>query len=115
MMSSVIGGAMLPHAPQFFTLPETEDKNVVEHDFLVDRDATAGDVRENFAVTLDTVDLGHAAQALSGEVAQELMDGWSPWPRRAPHRSADVLDSTGLAREVNTIHIFNNIGQVTHR
>ncbi len=31
MMSSVIGGAMLPHAPQFFTLPETEDKNVVEH------------------------------------------------------------------------------------
>ena len=31
MMSSVIGGAMLPHAPQFFTMPETEDKNVVEH------------------------------------------------------------------------------------
>ena len=26
MMSTVIGGAMLPHAPQFFTLPETEDK-----------------------------------------------------------------------------------------
>src|SRR2546423_15161513 len=31
MMSSVIGGAMLPHAPQFFTMPETEDKNVIEH------------------------------------------------------------------------------------
>ena len=31
MMSSVIGGAMLPHAPQFFTMPETEDKKVVEH------------------------------------------------------------------------------------
>ena len=31
MISSVIGGAMLPHAPQFFTMPETEDKNVVEH------------------------------------------------------------------------------------
>jgi 2,3-dihydroxyphenylpropionate 1,2-dioxygenase len=31
MMSSVIGGAMLPHAPQFFTMPETEDKANVEH------------------------------------------------------------------------------------
>src|SRR5260370_8686535 len=31
MLSSVIGGAMLPHAPQFFTMPETEDKKVVEH------------------------------------------------------------------------------------
>jgi 2,3-dihydroxyphenylpropionate 1,2-dioxygenase len=30
-MSSVIGGAMLPHAPQFFTMPETEDRNTVEH------------------------------------------------------------------------------------
>jgi hypothetical protein len=30
MMSSVIGGAMLPHAPQFFTMPETEDHNTVE-------------------------------------------------------------------------------------
>jgi 2,3-dihydroxyphenylpropionate 1,2-dioxygenase len=29
MLSSVIGGAMLPHAPQFFTLPDTEDKAVV--------------------------------------------------------------------------------------
>jgi 2,3-dihydroxyphenylpropionate 1,2-dioxygenase len=29
MMSSVIGGAMLPHAPQFFTMPETEDRNTV--------------------------------------------------------------------------------------
>lgn len=26
MRSSVIGGAMLPHAPQFFTMPETEDR-----------------------------------------------------------------------------------------
>lgn len=31
MMSSVIGGAMLPHAPQFFTMPDTEDKTVVAH------------------------------------------------------------------------------------
>jgi 2,3-dihydroxyphenylpropionate 1,2-dioxygenase len=31
MMSTVLGGAMLPHAPQFFTMPETEDKNNVEH------------------------------------------------------------------------------------
>src|SRR5262245_36843657 len=31
MMSTVIGGAMLPHAPQFFTMPETEDKKNVEH------------------------------------------------------------------------------------
>jgi 2,3-dihydroxyphenylpropionate 1,2-dioxygenase len=29
MNSTVIGGAMLPHAPQFFTMPETEDKAVV--------------------------------------------------------------------------------------
>jgi len=28
--STVIGGAMLPHAPQFFTLPETEDPKTVE-------------------------------------------------------------------------------------
>lgn len=30
MMSTVIGGAMLPHAPQFFTMPETEDRANVE-------------------------------------------------------------------------------------
>ena len=30
VMSSVIGGAMLPHAPQFFTMPETEDRSTVE-------------------------------------------------------------------------------------
>jgi 2,3-dihydroxyphenylpropionate 1,2-dioxygenase len=30
MMSTVVGGAMLPHAPQFFTMPETEDKENVE-------------------------------------------------------------------------------------
>jgi hypothetical protein len=30
MTSSVICGAMLPHAPQFFTMPETEDRNTVE-------------------------------------------------------------------------------------
>jgi 2,3-dihydroxyphenylpropionate 1,2-dioxygenase len=28
--STVIGGAMLPHAPQFFTMPETEDRATVE-------------------------------------------------------------------------------------
>ena len=28
-MSSVIGGAMLPHAPQFFTMPATEDRGTV--------------------------------------------------------------------------------------
>jgi 2,3-dihydroxyphenylpropionate 1,2-dioxygenase len=28
-MSTVIGGAMLPHAPQFFTMPETEDRGTV--------------------------------------------------------------------------------------
>jgi len=28
--STVIGGAMLPHAPQFFTMPETEDIRTVE-------------------------------------------------------------------------------------
>ena len=30
MRSTVLGGAMLPHAPQFFTLPETEDRATVE-------------------------------------------------------------------------------------
>src|SRR5215510_3666635 len=30
MKSSIVGGAMLPHAPQFFTLPETEDMKVVQ-------------------------------------------------------------------------------------
>ena len=30
MSSTVIGGAMLPHAPQFFTMPETEDRATVE-------------------------------------------------------------------------------------
>jgi 2,3-dihydroxyphenylpropionate 1,2-dioxygenase len=29
MMSTVIGGAMLPHAPQFFTMPDTEDKALI--------------------------------------------------------------------------------------
>ena len=29
MPSSVIGGAMLPHAPQFFAMPETEDRATV--------------------------------------------------------------------------------------
>ena len=28
--SSIIGGALLPHAPQFFTMPETEDRDTVE-------------------------------------------------------------------------------------
>ena len=28
-VSAIVGGAMLPHAPQFFTLPETEDKENV--------------------------------------------------------------------------------------
>src|SRR5712675_939111 len=27
---NVIGGAMLPHAPQFFTMPDTEDRDTVE-------------------------------------------------------------------------------------
>jgi 2,3-dihydroxyphenylpropionate 1,2-dioxygenase len=30
MKSSIVGAAMLPHAPQFFTLPETEDMSVVQ-------------------------------------------------------------------------------------
>ena len=29
MPSSAIGGAMLPHAPQFFTMPETEDRATI--------------------------------------------------------------------------------------
>jgi 2,3-dihydroxyphenylpropionate 1,2-dioxygenase len=30
MQSMVVGGAMLPHAPQFFTMPDTEDRQVVQ-------------------------------------------------------------------------------------
>jgi 2,3-dihydroxyphenylpropionate 1,2-dioxygenase len=30
MSSAILGGAMLPHAPQFFTMPETEDVKTVE-------------------------------------------------------------------------------------
>ncbi|MEQ8967590.1 MAG: hypothetical protein RID91_17385 [Azospirillaceae bacterium] len=30
MRTTVLGGAMLPHAPQFFTMPETEDRATVE-------------------------------------------------------------------------------------
>jgi 2,3-dihydroxyphenylpropionate 1,2-dioxygenase len=30
VISSIIGGAMLPHAPQFVTMPETEDRGTVE-------------------------------------------------------------------------------------
>jgi 2,3-dihydroxyphenylpropionate 1,2-dioxygenase len=30
MLSTIVGGALLPHAPQFFTLPETEDRATVE-------------------------------------------------------------------------------------
>ena len=30
VISSIIGGAMLPHAPQFFTMPETEDRATVD-------------------------------------------------------------------------------------
>jgi len=29
-MASIVGGVMMPHAPQFFTLPDTEDKATVE-------------------------------------------------------------------------------------
>jgi 2,3-dihydroxyphenylpropionate 1,2-dioxygenase len=29
-VSAVLGGVLMPHAPQFFTLPETEDKGTVE-------------------------------------------------------------------------------------
>ena len=31
MKSTVVGGAMLPHAPQFFTMPETENRKNIEH------------------------------------------------------------------------------------
>ncbi|MBV9859294.1 MAG: hypothetical protein JO038_04220 [Alphaproteobacteria bacterium] len=30
MASTIVGGAMLPHAPQFFTQPDTEDPDVIE-------------------------------------------------------------------------------------
>ena len=29
MRTTIVGGAMLPHAPQFLTMPETEDKKTV--------------------------------------------------------------------------------------
>jgi 2,3-dihydroxyphenylpropionate 1,2-dioxygenase len=30
MVTTVVGGAMLPHAPQFFTMPPTEDRANVD-------------------------------------------------------------------------------------
>jgi 2,3-dihydroxyphenylpropionate 1,2-dioxygenase len=30
VISTVLGGALLPHAPQFFTMPETEDVQTVQ-------------------------------------------------------------------------------------
>src|SRR5258708_35662203 len=30
MITTVVGGAMLPHAPQFFTMPPTEDRANVD-------------------------------------------------------------------------------------
>jgi 2,3-dihydroxyphenylpropionate 1,2-dioxygenase len=38
VQSSVIGGAMLPHAPQFFTMPDTEDRPTVERVRTVGRE-----------------------------------------------------------------------------
>jgi 2,3-dihydroxyphenylpropionate 1,2-dioxygenase len=29
-MPNLVGGVLMPHAPQFFTLPDTEDKATVE-------------------------------------------------------------------------------------
>lgn len=61
MMSTVIGGAMLPHAPQFFTMPDTEDKEVIRQ------------VREVAA------DIGKRLRALEPEIAaltpQDLREG----------------------------------------
>ena len=39
--TTIVGGAMLPHAPQFFTMPETEDKDVIQQ--VRDVAATIGD------------------------------------------------------------------------
>jgi hypothetical protein len=40
--SSVIGGAMLPHAPQFFTMPETEDRATIARVKEVAHEITGG-------------------------------------------------------------------------
>lgn len=42
MSAGIVGGAMLPHAPQFFTLPETEDKDTVANVKRVARDIGDG-------------------------------------------------------------------------
>src|SRR3954465_9358670 len=36
--TGIVGGAMLPHAPQFFTMPQTEDKANVESVRKIARD-----------------------------------------------------------------------------
>jgi 2,3-dihydroxyphenylpropionate 1,2-dioxygenase len=43
-MTAILGGVMMPHAPQFFTLPPTEDKGTVER-----VKAVAGDVGRRLA------------------------------------------------------------------
>ena len=38
MQTTIIGGALLPHAPQFFTMPDTEDKDAVARVKMVARE-----------------------------------------------------------------------------
>ena len=45
--TSVIGGAMLPHAPQFFTMPETEDRATVDGSRRWRRRSAAGSKRSS--------------------------------------------------------------------
>ena len=65
MMSTVIGGAMLPHAPQFFTMPETEDKTVVAHVRII----FSNDLAEQFFHTTAPPFTIHVGGEASGEFA----------------------------------------------
>ena len=65
MMSTVIGGAMLPHAPQFFTMPETEDKTVVAHVRII----FSNDHAEQFFHTTAPPFTIHVGGEASGEFA----------------------------------------------
>ena len=65
MMSTVIGGAMLPHAPQFFTMPETEDKTVVAHVRII----FSNDHAEQFFHTTVPPFTIHVGGEASGEFA----------------------------------------------
>ena len=74
MHGHIIGGAMLPHAPQFFTLPDSEDR------------ATVANVQRVAA------DIGSRLRALYGAVQDEGV----------PEQLLDLLERLDTAEKAQT-------------